>query len=421
MKHFEYVVIGAGPAGGAAAIELARDSTSPTVALIGGERHAPYERPPLSKATLKEQGGVIAPQHLYGDVPDLSRAGVTPFIPDLVVGIHRENHCVTLASGEQLSYGKLLFATGSSPRRLSVPGASLPRIHYLRTYDDAVALSAEIRAQHKIVVIGGGFIGLEVAATARSAGCEVVVIEAGPRLLARAVPDAISSAVLRKFEGEQVKVVLGEGVQAIFGSECAKGVELTNGARIYADCIVVGIGAAPNSALAESCGLDVRDGILTDADGRTSDSCCFAAGDVAHRTQGLATHPKYARRLEAWQPAIEQGVAVARVMLGVPSVPLATPWIWSDQFDWNIQIAGHGDLADTVIYRQGTSDDSTSVFQLCQGRLIGMVTLNEPRTMSLGRRALERGAIVDPAQLANPEISIKDALLGVRSPGTESG
>lgn len=413
VQTYDYVVIGAGPAGGAAALELARDERRYSVALIGDERYAPYERPPLSKSTLRERGGFDAPQQLYGDLPDLRRAGVTPFIPDSVVSVSRESRSLALASGERLGYGALLFATGASPRRLHVSGATLPGVHYLRTYDDAVALAAEIRGRRKVVVIGGGFIGLEVAATASKAGCNVVVVEAGPRLLARAVPELISTAVLRKFESERVRVVLCEGARAIHGEARVESIELTNGARIDADCVLIGIGAVPNATLAISSGLEVSNGIIVDSDGRTSDPYCFAAGDVANRAQGLTTHPGYARRLEAWEPAIEQGVATAKVMLGISLASIVPPWVWSDQFDWNLQMAGHGDLADTQVIRRGESEDALSVFQLWHGQLIGVVTLNESRIMSLGRRALQRGAILDPAQLADPAIPIKDALYGV--------
>lgn len=421
VQTFDYVVIGAGPAGGAAALELARDARRYSVALIGDERYAPYERPPLSKATLREQGGCDAPQRLYGDLPDLRRAGVTPFIPDSVIEVCRTNRSLALASGGQLGYGALLFATGASPRQLLVPGATLPGVHYLRTYDDAIALAGKIRGRCKVAVIGGGFIGLEVAATARKMGCDVVVVEAGPRLLARAVPELISAAVLRKFEGEGVKVVFGEGVRAIHGEGRVGSIELTNGMRVDADCVLIGIGAVPNTTLAVSSGLDVGNGIIADSDGRTSDPYCFAAGDVANREQGLTTHPGYARRLEAWEPAIEQGVATAKVMLGTSLASITPPWVWSDQFDWNLQMAGHGDLADTHVVRRGANENAFSIFQLWQGQLIGVVTLNESRSMSLGRRALQRRVVLDPAQLADPAIPIKDALLGATALGRAPG
>lgn len=413
MQHFEYVVIGSGPAGGAAAIELARNANRASVALIGEESFAPYERPPLSKGTLTAQQGGYQPQLLFGNVADLMAAGVTPFIPARAVSVDRTAQVVELASGVRMEYGSVLFATGATPRRLSVPGATLEGIHYLRTFDHAMALSAELRPRRKVVVVGGGFIGLEVSATARKAGCEVTVVETGPRLLARGVPEAISSAVARKFEVEGVNLIFGESVHAFRGDQRVHAVELNDGALLEADCVLVGVGAVPNTALAEEAGLEVRDGIRADVLGRTSDPRCFAAGDAAHRHQGLPSHPFYARRLEAWEPAIEQAIATAKVMLGESCEPVGFPWLWSDLFDWNLQIAGYGELADTTIVRPAVESDTITVFQLWQQRLIGVVTLNEGRNMTLLRRTMQRGELLDTDRLADPNVPLRQALSGV--------
>lgn len=410
MKKFDYVVIGGGPAGGAAAIELARNVSRPSVALIGEESFAPYERPPLSKALLVAAPGRHTPQLLFGSAADLAAAGVTPFIPARAVRVDRAAKTVELVSGVHIGYGRVLFATGAAPRRLSARGATIGGIHYLRTFDHAMALSAELRPGKKIVVVGGGFIGLEVSATARKIGCKATVIEAGPRLMARGVPEVVSRAVEKKFQTEGVNLILGKAVHAFHGEKRIRAVELDDGTLVEADCVAVGVGAVPNTALAQEAGLEIRDGIVADALGRTSDPYCFAAGDVANRHQGLLSHPLYIRRLEAWEPAIEQAIATAKAMRGEPREPASFPWLWSDQFDWNLQIAGYGELADTTITRPGTEGGAMTVFQLWQQRLIGVVTLNEGRNMTLLRRALQSGLPLDAGRLADPGVPLRQAL-----------
>ncbi|MGC2971948.1 NAD(P)/FAD-dependent oxidoreductase [Paraburkholderia aspalathi] len=410
MQHFDYVVIGGGPAGGAAAIELARGADRPSVALIGEEPYAPYKRPPLSKTTLVERDEQREPSLLFGGVAELQLSGVTPFIPHRAARVDRGARVVQLESGEFLSYRKVLFATGSAPRRLPAPGAELEGIHYLRTYDDAIALSREFAPKRKVVVVGGGFIGLETGATARRAGCEVSVVEAAPRLLARGVPEVISHAVAHKFQLEGVRLVHGQSVRAFRGDGHVTAIELDDGTQLAADCVVIGIGVVPNTELAGAAGLEICDGILTDGRGQTADPSCFAAGDVACRVQGLSSHPTYMRRLEAWEPAIEQAVATAREMRGEAPAPAGTPWIWSDQFDWNLQIAGYGELADTTVVRACATPTQMIVFQLWRQRLIGAIALNDGRSMTLLRRAMERGEPLDADSLADPSVPLRQAL-----------
>lgn len=410
MQRFDYVVIGAGPAGGAAAVELAGSAAAPSVALVGAEPYAPYERPPLSKATLMSGLAGSGPQCLFGGIEGLTSSGVTTFIPASAASIDRSERVVHLASGEALAYGKLLLATGTSARELNVPGARLAGLHYLRTYDDAMALARQLREGRKLVVVGGGFIGLEVASTARRAGCEVAVIEAGPHLMGRAVPEAAASLVLDKFRSEGVTVRLNATVSELRGHDWVSSIVLNSGERLDADIVLAGIGAVPNDALARAAGLEVANGVVSAIDGRTSDPAIFAAGDVTYRLQDVPGYPRWSKRLEAWEPALEQGVSTARAMLGQTIEPARAPWIWSDQFDWNLQFAGHGELADEIIERHGSSPDILTLFQLCKRRLVGIVTLNDTRSMTFGRRALLQSAELDTARLADPGIPIKEAL-----------
>ncbi|WP_172438387.1 NAD(P)/FAD-dependent oxidoreductase [Variovorax boronicumulans] len=409
MERFDFVVVGAGPAGGSAAMALAQGAAG-TVALIGNEVHPPYERPPLSKAVLMEQGRPA--NFMLGDAQALRSAGIAAFLGEEVASIDRAARAVVLVSGRRIGYGTLILAMGASARRLTLPGAELPGVRVLRTLDDANALSRELRTGRAIAVIGGGFIGLEVAAAARRLGCDVTVLEAGARLLGRVVPEVVAASVLRKYRAEGVVVRLGQSVIALRGEARVRGLELAGGEVLAVDTVVVGVGSVPNDEIARRAGLSVSNGIDVDGSGRTSDPHCYAIGDVAHQDQRLRTHPGYVRRLEAWEPAIEQGLELAGHLKGTAQPARRSPWVWSDLFDWNLQIAGHGELADTDVVRPGRTPDAFTVFQLSQGRLVGLVTLNDGRNMLPGRRALQTGAVLDPLALAAPDISLKNALAG---------
>lgn len=413
MPSFDFVVLGGGPAGAAAAHALATSDCRPSVMLVGDERHAPYERPPLSKAVLLEAVARERPAHLFGGAAGLQAVGVDCRFGDPAAGVDRVARQVTLASGEVIGYGALLWATGAMPRRLKLPGADLAGVHYLRTFDDALQLSEALRGG-TLVVIGGGFIGLEVAAAAVQRGCAVTVIEAAPRLLGRAVPEVVSAAVMRKYAAHGVRVMLATGVEALVGKGHVNGpvqaVQLASGERLEAARVLVGIGAVANDALARAAGLVVDDGILVDDSGRTFDPHCFAAGDVARRPAGLAWCPGHRQRLEAWEPALEQGRAVAQAMLGRPVADLPLPWVWSNLFDWNIQMVGHGHLGDRCVVRAGRDPDALTLFQLRGDRLVGAVTLNEGRHMAVLRRQLAGCAAVDTALLADPAVPLRDAL-----------
>ncbi|MBF8721775.1 NAD(P)/FAD-dependent oxidoreductase [Pseudomonas guariconensis] len=411
-EEFDFVVIGAGPCGGAAAVELANISPDSKIALVGKEQYAPYERPPLSKSTLLKHAAEAQPVGMFGGIEGLNSHGISTFIPDAATSINRDQRIITLASGRALSYGKMLLATGSSPRRLDVKGADLDGVHYLRTFDDAKNIAAWIRPNSRLVIIGGGFIGLEVASTAQQLGSKVTVLEAGTRLLARCLPEFLSSRFTEKFLQEGVDVRLNTSVVSLSGSQRVSAVELSGGEKLVADLVIVGIGNFPDAKLALDAGLLQNDGVLTDATGLTSDPHIYAAGDVARTKQKLSSHPGYTKRLEAWEPALSQGASCARAMLGQPDSQITSPWIWSDQFDWNLQIAGHGELADEQIIRPGLKDNSFTVIQLHQGVLIGLITLNDSANMAVGRRMLQREIKVDVDLARNGSVRFKDIFTG---------
>lgn len=395
--HFRFVVIGAGPCGGRAAIELATRAGPGQVALVGEEPLPPYERPPLSKAFLTAALPATDPTLLF-DADRLERAGIAALLATRAMAIDRTEHAVALGDGRRLTYERLLIATGAAPRRLSIPGAGLPGVHYLRSFSDARALREAIGAGKRAVVVGGGFIGLETAASARACGLDVTIVEAGAQLMSRAVPPSVASAVARKFAAERVAVRMQAPPVRFEGRGRVESVVLPDGSAIAADIVVVGIGAAPNVALAEAAGLEVGDGILVGGDGRTSDSDIFAAGDVANRlVPGLDAR----RRLEAWEPAMDQGGIAATAMLGGDPRPERAPWMWSDQFDWNIQTVGYPGLADRETVHGNPDGDSFLVLQTLGGRLVGAVGLNRGKDIAHCRRAVARGNAVDVKRAAS--------------------
>ena len=305
------VIVGAGECGARAALALREEGYDGPVTLIGAEAHLPYERPPLSKEAL-----CCAEHPRPKDVATeqrLADAGVTLLRSTQALSIDRDRRTVSLSTGNELGYDRLLLATGASPRRLPLAEHS-GRCVYLRTYDDALAIRSRLHAGIRLAVIGGGFIGLEVAASARTLGCEVTVIEAQPRILMRGVPEEIASVVHAEHERRGTKFKVGQAIAAIADGSDTVRIELAAGESVDADLCLVGIGAVPNTDLAAAAGLAIDNGIAVDAGLRTSDPHIFAAGDCC--SFPLALYDGRRVRLEAWRNAQEQGALAARNMLG---------------------------------------------------------------------------------------------------------
>jgi 3-phenylpropionate/trans-cinnamate dioxygenase ferredoxin reductase component len=405
--RFRFLVIGAGPCGGRAASELARTAGPGQTALIGQEPLPPYERPPLSKAFLTEKEEL--PPAVLLSAERLAAAGVTSFFGDQAVALDTRSRRVILESGKTFYFERLLLATGARPRQLTIPGATLPGIHYLRSYSDAIALRRALRSGSRLAVVGGGYIGLEVAASASSLGLEVTVVETGEQLMGRSAPLKVAAAIEKMFMARSVKIMLGVKATAFIGKGRVEALLLDHGVRIPADLVLVGIGAEPNVHLASEAGLEVQDGIIVDAEGRTSNQNIFAAGDVANRFNPIFG---VRHRLEAWEPALDRGAAVAAAMLDQPRGFERAPWVWSDQFDWNIQVLGVPSLADQEIFRGDPSSQSFLVLYLAANRLVGAVALNAGRDMALCRRALAQRMMVDAGKAAAWNMSLRDAFSG---------
>ena len=400
------VIIGAGMAGHRAVIGLRAAGYDGAVTLVGDEALMPYDRPPLSKAVITEADEPQPPWLMDDGVAASLKA-------DVVLGagataIDRAAHAVHLSDGRTIAYGKLLLATGARPRMLSMPGAEHALV--LRNYSHAIALRQSFQPGRRIAIIGGGFIGLELASSAIARGCAVTLIEAQPRILMRGVPEQIARIVHDRHAAAGVALVTGTGIAAI----STAGVTLADGREIPADTVVAGIGAAPNIALAEGCGLTIDNGIAVDAALRTSDPDIYAAGDCCSFPHPLFGGTRL--RLESWRNAQDQGSLVAGNMLGAEQPYSAVPWFWSDKYDLSLQVAGLPQSgADLVERRPGA--DSLLLFHLAgDGRLVGTSGIGPgnavARDVKLAEMLIARSATPSPAALADAGVPLKSLLKG---------
>ena len=402
-----FVIVGAGHAGGRAAEAMRKHGFDGRVVLNGAEPHLPHERPPLSKGVLLRtqdyESCLLHPRAFYDEQAIELCLDVGVAAVDCAAGT------VSLGDGRTLDYDQLLFTTGATPRRLAVPGADLPGVHYLRTIEDSAAIAAAFGERSRVAVIGGGFIGLEVAAAARQRGCEVTVLEAADRLIGRAVPPAIGTRLKALHEAHGVQVRLGGTVTAIEGHDRVETVLCEGAAPLAADLVVIGIGVIPESAVAARAGLAVDDGILVDEFGETSEPGIYAAGDVAR-----FYHPLFDRRLrlESWLHAEKQSAAAAGVMCGARAPYVEVPWLWSDQYDASLQVAGVQDADDRVVERGPPDGDKVLQFFIKGDIVRGVVGLGIGvaigRDIRWARRLIENRVPVDPARLADQAVGLKE-------------
>ncbi|WP_176695877.1 NAD(P)/FAD-dependent oxidoreductase [Phenylobacterium immobile] len=398
------VILGAGHAGGTLAALLRQYKHEGDIVMIGDEPIAPYQRPPLSKAWLKGEADAeslaLRPVHYYGD------NNIT-FMPSTkAVSLNRGAKTVTLDNGEVVSYDILVIATGARAMALPVPGADLKGVLSLRTAADAEELKNALKPGKRMAIIGGGYIGLEAAASARALGAEAVVVEREPRLLARSAYHVLSDFLKAYHEARGVTFELAASAAAFEGEDGkVTGVKLTDGRVIPCDIALVGIGAAPNDELARESGIECERGIVVDLDARTSDPSVFSIGDVTHRPM-----PLYDRmfRPESVPSALEQAKQAACAIVGRPRPPGEAPWNWSDQYDLKLQIAGVPFEVDSVLVRGEPSSGAFAVFHL-KGDLIQAVeAINAPAEFLMGRNLILSRKPVDPAKLADLSVSMKE-------------
>lgn len=402
------VIVGAGECGARAALALREGGYDGPVTLIGAEPHAPYERPPLSKPSEADE----APQpRTIATKEALEAARIAWLGSAEAVAVDRAGRRVALSDGRSIPYDKLLLATGARPRRLPL-AKGIGCAVYLRSFDDALDISARLRAGQRTAIIGGGFIGLELAALARKHGCPVSVIEAQPRILMRGVPAEIAEIIHAEHARNGVQVLTGQGIVAIEQAGTGATIRLADGQAVEADVVVVGVGAQPNTELAESAGLDIDNGIAVDTLLVTSDANIFAAGDCC--SFPLAIYGGRRVRLESWRNAQEQGALAARNMLGAAEPHSAVPWFWSDQYDLGLQVAGLSDEGRSIV-RRDLGEGAFIVFHLADdGRLVAASGIGPgnavARDIRLAEMLIAKRAKPSPDVLASPQTKLKALL-----------
>jgi 3-phenylpropionate/trans-cinnamate dioxygenase ferredoxin reductase component len=389
------VIVGGGPAGVGAALGARQQDAAADVVLINDEQAEPYEKPPLSKAVLT---GKAMPQ----DAPIAGPKGVAGASVTLKSGrvteIDKDNRVAITAAGERIPYDALVLATGSRNRLLPMFPEGRPGIYYLRTADEALALKAHLGLAKSLILIGGGVVGLEVAASAAELGIKVTVIEIAPRILARVCDEDTSAIIHQRHRDHGVDIrtdTVCAGLQALPDGRLA--VVTKAGETLAADLIVVGAGAVPHDALAKSAGLAVQDGILVDDRGRSSDPLIFAAGDCTR-----FTGPNGPVRLENWRHGQEHGAVVGRNAAGGDVAYNPVPSFWSEQYDLYIQGMGWSVAQPSARVRRNVSDKATVLFELDGASIAYAVGINAQRDIATIRRLIERRIAVDASELADP-------------------
>ncbi|WP_207004619.1 NAD(P)/FAD-dependent oxidoreductase [Trinickia mobilis] len=393
------VVIGGGQAAGWVVKTLRKEGFAGRLVMIADEIHLPYERPPLSKAVLSGEAGIETVRLVAPDA--FTALGVEAWQPDYATSIDRVRRVVRTQSGREVEYDRVVIATGGAARRLPESIVGTGNLRYLRTLDDAVALGEQLRTSRRVLVVGGGWIGLEVAATARKLNVDATIVEGAPRLCARSVPPAVSDFLLELHRANGADVRLGASLAALEDHPGDPGrvrATLADGSTLDADFAVAGVGLAPHTSLAVAAGLHVDDGIVVDEYGMSDDASIFACGDVANHPNAWL---KRRVRLESWANAQNQAIAVAKAVLGVRSPYEEIPWFWSDQYDVNLQILGDIPADAEIAVRGDMAARRATLYFLKGGAIHGVIAINTPRELKLARKWMSQGLTVDAAALAD--------------------
>ncbi len=409
MTERAMVIIGSGEAGARAAVELRTQGWSGPITLIGEERLAPYERPPLSKGLLFTEEEPL-PVFIL-DNEKLAEHSIAFLSGATTVGIDRNNCTVQLDNGRKIKYHRLLLATGARPRKLTLKGSETANLLYLRTFSDALTLRGNLKPGKHIAVIGGGFIGLEAAASAIEKGCSVTLLENGPRILMRGVPKEIADIVEVRHRAAGVEFKFGASIEKIDNSVDGQTITLGDGTLIHCDSIIVGIGAIPETSLAADCGLEIENGIRVDEMLRTSDPNIFAAGDCCSFPHRLYDGRRI--RLEAWRNAQDQGIQVARNMLGFDELFEVVPWFWSDQYDLALYVTGLPDSGVNTAIRD-LGDAGKLFFHFSEdGKLVGasgIGTTAISKEVRIAEKLIEKQRILDFKLFERPDTKLKSLL-----------
>lgn len=399
----DIVILGAGQAAASLAAKLRALGSGDGITVIGEEAAPPYQRPPLSKA------------YLLGEMP-LDRLtlradswwqeqGIRLMTGTRATAIDPAAKAVETTAGP-VRYDQLALTVGARPRPLPVHlGGDLDGVHSVRGLDDIARLQPELTPGRDLVVIGGGYIGLEAAAVAAKLGLNVTVVEAAPRILGRVAAAATADMIRALHQSHGVRIIEGTPLAALEGDSRVTSVRLEDGRNLLADLVILGIGIAPETQLAEAAGLRIDNGIACDAHGRTSDPAIWAAGDCA-------SFPWHGQRirLESVGNAIDMAELVAKNILGAGKDYAPKPWFWSDQYDAKLQIAGLNAGYDQTVFRAGDAPDSGSIWYYRDGQLIAVDALNDARAYMVGKRLIESGRNADPVRVADPGVAVKELM-----------
>jgi len=397
-----YVIVGANLCGGRAAETLRQEGFDGRVILIGAEPERPYERPPLSKEFLRRETEreriYLRPAEFYAEQEIELRLGVR------ATDIDGRDRALVLETGERLRFDKLLIAVGGRVRRLSVPGAELEGVYYLRTVADCERIAAELAKGGRLVVIGAGFIGAEVAASARTMGLEVTVLEGGQVPLGRALGPEMGRIYADIHREHGIDLRLGVRVERLEGVHRVERVAIADGQAVDCDFVVVGVGIEPATDVVKRTDIEVGNGIIVDENCRTNVEGVYAAGDVANFPNAILGERL---RLEHWANAQNHGVAAAKAMLGSKEPYAEVPWFFSDQYDVNMQYIGHASSWDQIVIRGSVPDRRFTAFYLKDGRLRAAMALNRARDIRPCREFIRAGVPVDAEKLKDEEMDLR--------------
>ncbi len=396
------VVLGAGQAAASFAAKMRELDPDCAITIVGEEPSLPYQRPPLSKKYMT--GEMTADRLLLRPLEWYAQSGVTCHLSAEAVGVSPELKSVLLADGTALAYDRLVFATGSTPRRLPASvGGELDGVYVLRSLSDADRLGMEMKPGRRVLVIGGGYIGLEAAAVAAGLGLKVHVAEMASRILQRVAAPQTSDYFRALHQSHGVNIMENKSLERLAGENGrVVAAQFADGTRLEVDFVLVGIGVTPNDALAKAAGLEIANGISVDHSARTSDPHIYAAGDCASfefRGQRI--------RLESVQNAIDQGEVAARAIAGETVSYAPVPWFWSDQYDVKLQIAGLNLGYDQTVLRPGPREGALSVWYFTRGNFIAVDSINDSRTYMFGKRILELGRNLTPLEAQDPAFDLK--------------
>jgi 3-phenylpropionate/trans-cinnamate dioxygenase ferredoxin reductase subunit len=397
------VIAGAGHAAGQLVVSLRQNEYSGRIVLVGDESYLPYQRPPLSKKFLA--GAMEAERLLVKPASFYEEAGVELRLDTSIAAIDRNKKCLRSSDDDEIPYDKLVLGLGSRARTLPVEGAKLQGVHYLRSIADVAGIREDFQSGRRLVVIGAGYIGLEVAAVAQQAGLDVTVIEMSDRVMSRVVSPEISDFYQIEHTNQGVRFRLSTSVSALKGKKRVKSVTTSDDEDIPADLVVIGVGILPNTELATEAELDVDNGIVVDDHCRTGDPDIYAMGDCTSHPNAI-----YDRRLrlESVHNALEQAKTTAANICGKDASYCQVPWFWSDQYDLKLQIAGLSEGYDSVAIRGNPAERSFSCLYLMENRLIAVDAINAPRDFVQSKQLIADRRLIDQGLLADATVALKD-------------